>query len=116
MVTGNQGKLFNELMAPVDMTYAGNIAWPTGSATVGVTAPSDAVRTIDPLLAPDGPVHRIGAGSPAIDTGTDGYAFVTDDMDGQARIGVVDVGADERSSSAVTRAPLSATDVGPSAA
>ncbi|AUH45140.1 hypothetical protein CXR04_25600 [Streptomyces sp. CMB-StM0423] len=116
VVTGGSGKLFNELKAPVDMTYAGNIAWPTGSATIGVTVPSGAVRAVDPLLAPDGPVHRIGAGSPAIDAGTDDHAFVTDDMDGQARTGAVDVGADERASSAVTRAPLTAADVGPGSA
>jgi poly(beta-D-mannuronate) lyase len=115
VVTGSQGKLFNEVKKPVNMSYAGNIAWPTGSASVGVTVPSGAIKVIDPLLAPDGPVHRIGAGSPAIDTGTDSSAFVTDDMDGQARTGVVDVGADERSASAVTRAPLGATDVGPGA-
>ncbi|WP_407564614.1 chondroitinase-B domain-containing protein [Streptomyces sp. 184] len=113
VVTGSRGKLFNELMEPVDMTYAGNIAWPTGSATVGVSVPSDAVRAADPLLAPDGQVHRIAAGSPAIDNGTGGHTYVTDDMDGQARTGAADTGADERSSSAVTRAPLTAADVGP---
>ncbi|GAA2109906.1 chondroitinase-B domain-containing protein [Streptomyces synnematoformans] len=116
VVAGDRGKLINELMTPEDMAYAGNIAWPTGSATVGVDEPSDAVRTVDPLLSPDGPLHRIGAGSPAIDGGTGGYGFVTDDMDGQPRTGVVDAGADERSSSAVTRAPLTASDVGPGAA
>ncbi len=115
VVTGDRGKLFNELMEPVDMTYAGNIAWPTGSATVGVDAPPDAVRAADPLLAPDGPVQRIGAGSPAIDAGSGGHPFVTDDMDGQARSGAVDAGADERSASAATRAPLTAADVGPGA-
>ncbi|MEV0226009.1 chondroitinase-B domain-containing protein [Streptomyces sp. NPDC050704] len=116
VVTGSRGKLLNEVKKPVDMTYAGNIAWPTGSATVGVSVPSDSVRAVDPLLASDGSLYRIGAGSPAIDTGTGDHAFVTDDMDGQARTGVVDVGADERSSSAVTRTPLSASDVGPSTA
>jgi hypothetical protein len=109
LVTGSQGKLFNELKAPVNLTYAGNIAWPTGSATVGVTG----VRTANLLLTDDGPVHRLDAGSPAIDAGTGSHSFVTDDMDGQARVAGADVGADERSSSAVTRSPLTATDVGP---
>ena len=113
VITGSRGKLLNEVKKPVDMTYAGNIAWPTGSATVGVSVPSGSVRAVDPLLASDGSLYRIGAGSPAIDTGTGGHAFVTDDMDGQARIGGVDAGADERSSSTVTRAPLSATTSDP---
>jgi hypothetical protein len=111
VVTGSQGKLFNEVKAPVNMTYAGNIAWPTGSATVG----AGGARTVDPLLTADGLVRRLGAGSPAIDTATGGYPFVTDDMDGQARAGGADVGADERSSATVTRGPLTAGDVGPDA-
>ncbi|WP_083752476.1 chondroitinase-B domain-containing protein [Saccharothrix sp. ALI-22-I] len=113
VVVGSQGKLFNELKAPVNATYTGNIAWPTGSATVGVAKPSAAVRAVDPLLVRDGALHRIGAGSPAIDTATGGYAFVIDDMDGQARAGGVDAGADERSSAPVARGALGATDVGP---
>jgi hypothetical protein len=113
VVSGSQGKLFNELKAPVNLTYAGNIAWPTGSATVGVTS---GVRAADPLLTRDGSVHRLGVGSPAIDAGTGGRAFVTDDMDGQARVAGIDAGADEYSSSERTRGPLTATDVGPAAA
>ncbi|MBE1461632.1 chondroitinase-B domain-containing protein [Kibdelosporangium phytohabitans] len=116
VVTGGQGKLFNEVKAPVNLTYAGNIAWPTGTASVGVTRPVTAVRTADPLLIPDGAVRRIGAGSPAIDAGNGCHTFVTHDMDGQARIGEVDAGADERSSSPVTRRPLTVADVGPAAA
>jgi hypothetical protein len=112
VVTGSQGKLFNELKTPVNLTYAGNIAWPTGSASVGVNG----VRTIDPLLANDGSVMRLGAGSPAVDAGAGDYPFVTEDMDGQARIGGADAGADERSSSATTHSLLTATDVGPDAA
>ncbi|MBB5957242.1 hypothetical protein FHS29_003835 [Saccharothrix tamanrassetensis] len=115
VVTGSQGKLINERKTPVNATYAGNIAWPTGSATVGVAKPTAAVRVVDPLLARAGQVHRIGAGSPAVDTGTGAHAFVTDDMDGQARTGGVDVGADERSSAPATRSPLNAADVGPDA-
>lgn len=113
VVTGSDGKLFNELKVPVNSTYAGNIAWPTGSATVGVTRPAEAIRVVDPLLGRRGPVHRIGAGSPAVDTGTGRYAFVTDDVDGQRRAGVPDVGADERSPGPILRRPLRPIDVGP---
>ncbi|MCP2169521.1 chondroitinase-B domain-containing protein [Goodfellowiella coeruleoviolacea] len=116
VVTGGSGKLFNEIKAPVNLGYAGNIAWPTGSATVGVSKPTGAIRTVDPLLVREGSVYRIGPRSPAIDAGTGGHPFLTDDMDGQARAGGTDVGADELSSAAVTRGPLSATDVGPAAA
>ncbi|WP_234320141.1 chondroitinase-B domain-containing protein [Streptomyces sp. SBT349] len=116
VVTGSRGELFSELMSPVNLTYAGNIAWPTGSATIGVSEPSSAIMAIDPLLALDGLVHRIGADSPAVDAGTGGHPFVTDDMDGHARTGTADVGADEYTSAPATRGPLGAADVGPGAA
>ncbi|MBB5801871.1 hypothetical protein F4560_001639 [Saccharothrix ecbatanensis] len=116
VVVGSRGKLFNELKTPVNATYAGNIGWPTGTATIGAAKPSGAIRVVDPLLAPDGAVHRLGAAGPAIDTAAAGYPFVTDDMDGQARTGVADVGADEQSSAAVTRGPLGSADVGPNSA
>lgn len=115
VVTGGNGKLFNHLKEPVNLSYKGNLAWPTGSATVGVDAPEDAIKVADPLLAKDGALYRIGDGSPAIDGGTGGFDFVTDDMDGQARAGVADVGADERSSEPVARGPLGPEDVGPDA-
>ena len=115
VVTGAQGKLVNEVKPPVNLTYAGNIAWPTATATVGVTASAEAIRVVDPLLCRQGPVHRLRAGSPAIDTGTGRHAFVTDDFDGQPRAGVADVGADERSRAAVVRGPLHPAEVGPDA-
>ncbi|MDG4766798.1 chondroitinase-B domain-containing protein [Solwaraspora sp. WMMD406] len=89
LVVGGQGKLFNELRTPVNMTYAGNIGWVTGSASVGVP---EGVRVVDPLLSAQGEVYRIAPGSPAADTATGAYAFVTEDMDGQPRSGVPDVG------------------------
>ncbi|WP_020674152.1 chondroitinase-B domain-containing protein [Amycolatopsis nigrescens] len=115
VVAGSQGKLFNELKAPVKHTYAGNIAWPTGSAAVGVDVPAEAIGVVDPLLTKDGSLYRIGEHSPAIDAGAGEYEFVTDDMDGQARVNVADVGADERSTADITRRPLTPADVGPDA-
>lgn len=111
VVTGAQGKLFNQLKTPVNLTYAGNIGWPTGAATLGVTVPTSAIRVADPLLSDQGTVYRIAAGSPAIDAATGSYPYVTDDMDGQPRSSS-DVGADERSTATTTRAPLTASEVG----
>ena len=39
--------------------------------------------------------------------------LITTDMDGQARIGIYDVGADEVSAATIVRRPLTAADVGP---
>jgi len=115
VVVGSQGKLFAEHKPPVNLTYSGNIAHPTGSATVGVNQPASAIRVVNPKLVDQGAVYRLDAGSPAIDAGTGSYSYVSDDMDGQPRSGTRDVGADERSSAAVTRRPLTAADVGISA-
>lgn len=109
VVVGTQGKLFNELKAPKNMTYAGNVGWPTGSATVGITT---GVRTVDPLLTKQNEVYRLGTGSPAANTASGVYTFLTEDMDGQPRTGTADVGADELSNAAVARKPLNPTDVG----
>jgi hypothetical protein len=101
IVTGGQGVLFNEVLTPVNTRYAGNLAYPTGSATVGVAG----IRVADPRLT-DG---HLAAGSPAIDTATGGFPFVSTDVDGQRRA-TPDVGADERSDGPVTRRPLTAAD------
>ncbi|WP_410813906.1 chondroitinase-B domain-containing protein [Micromonospora sp. 067-2] len=109
IVVGSQGKLVNEVKAPKNMTYAGNIAWPTGSATAGVTG---GVTVVNPLLTAQGEVRRIGSGSPAVNASAGSYAFVTDDMDGQTRTGTADVGADELSGAPVVRGPLLPAGVG----
>ncbi|NLU79212.1 lyase [Micromonospora sp. HNM0581] len=109
IIVGAHGTLVNELRTPRNMTYAGNIAWPTGAANVGKTV---GVRTVDPLLTRQGEVYRIAPGSPAVDTATGSYPFLTQDMDGQLRSATADVGADELSGAAVGRRPLTAADVG----
>jgi poly(beta-D-mannuronate) lyase len=115
VVVGSEGKLFNELMEPESMTYSRNIAWPIESAAIGVDQPDSAILEADPLLSFDGSLYRLGADSPAIDAGTGGHDVVTDDMDGQARAGAADVGADELSSAEATRGLLSPDEVGPEA-
>ncbi len=54
------------------------------------------------------------AGSPAIDAAAGDYlASFSDDMDGQPRVGMFDIGADEFSLASIVRKPLQAGDVGP---
>jgi poly(beta-D-mannuronate) lyase len=74
--------------------WSSNIIWQTAGAGA---MPAGTYDEIDPLLAPDAfGVFRPQTGSPAIDTATGDYPAVTVDMDGQARIGQKDRGADER--------------------
>jgi hypothetical protein len=70
---------------------------------------------IDPQLslATDG-LYRPATNSPAIDAALGTFTNVVDDMDGQPRLGLFDVGADELSNDPVVRRPLLPGDVGPS--
>jgi len=67
---------------------------------------------VDPLLAvsSDG-LFRPSTGSPAIDAAPSSTLFLND-MDGQPRDGLFDIGADEASGAQITRIPLTANDVG----
>jgi len=100
---GNQG---------TGWTWGGNIAF---GGSLGPVAGNPGVSVVDPQLAlgADG-LWRPGAASPAINGGSGDYSsLITTDMDGQARIGIYDVGADEFSAASIVRKPLTAADVGP---
>ncbi|MFJ5711786.1 MULTISPECIES: polysaccharide lyase 6 family protein [unclassified Streptomyces] len=103
-----------DLAAAPGFTWQGNILW--GSAADG-TIPSGGFRRVDPLLRKDADgVHRLTAGSPAVDAATYASLGVAEDADGHARTGARDVGADEYSTLAPVRRPLTTADVGPNAA
>ncbi|MFD2612283.1 chondroitinase-B domain-containing protein [Paenibacillus gansuensis] len=115
VIKGSAGKLINEYKAPVNMLYEGNIAFPTGTAAVGITATSSQVRQVDPLLSTVDELQKLSAGSPAINASSGTYTYITDDMDGHVRSGGADTGADEYSTAAVSRVPLNGASVGTNA-
>ena len=53
--------------------------------------------------------------SPAIDAAVDVFPAIDDDVFGRTRIGQRDIGAEEYSSEALRRRPLTSADVGPDA-
>ena len=89
-----------------NITFGGSLGPKSGDSGITVT---------DPELQLDANgLWRLGSMSPAINASVGDYSSLfTDDMDGQARIGVFDVGADEYSVASIVRKPLSAADVGP---
>ena len=93
-------------------TWQGNIAF---GGSLGPVAGNPGVSVVDPQLQFGGDgLWRPGPASPAIDGGAGDYsALIATDMDGQARIGIYDVGADEVSAASIVRRPLVAEDVGP---
>ncbi len=126
---GDGGKPYQ----PDTVTIADNIVVGTGSSTrivggahltwqgnilSGVTAgamPAGGYRSVNPRLVLDAGVYRLSAGSPAIGAALGTYPQVVQDMDGQARSGAKDVGADQYAASGTTHKPLTGADVGPSA-
>jgi hypothetical protein len=96
----------------VNVTYEGNILW--GTAEAGAM-PASGYARVDPKLVRDGDgIYHLAASSPAIDAAMGSYTLA-DDLDGQSRSGAKDVGADEASTTTVTRRPLGPSDVGPQA-
>ena len=89
--------------------WTDNIAF---GASLGISSRSG-LQTVNPqmTLATNG-LWRPGSSSPAINGGTN-LSSVTIDMDGQARTGTYDIGADEASTAAITLFPLTIDDVGP---
>ena len=93
-------------------TWEGNIAY---GQSLGPKSGAAGISTANPQLVQgsDG-LWRPAPTSPAVDGGSGDYSGVlTDDMDGQARVGIYDVGADEFSAATIVRAPLAPGDVGP---
>ncbi|MFC9730419.1 chondroitinase-B domain-containing protein [Streptomyces roseolus] len=102
-----------DLDSATGFVWQGNILW--GSAANG-TIPSAGFRRVDPLLRKDADgVHRLTAGSPAVDAATLTSLALAEDADGHARGAARDVGADEYSTLAPVRRPLTTADVGPNA-
>lgn len=112
LITGNTGQLIKYRTAPITPVYTGNIAFPTGTATIGITATEAEFRNVNPLLVTENSLQKLGAGSPAIDASVNNYAYLTEDFEGQLRDALKDVGADEFGSSSLPRVPLTSVNAG----
>lgn len=113
IVKNSTGTLYNEAVTS-NTTFQGNIGY-------GSTLSNNAARTsaqingTNPLFTTVNGLQKLSATSPAINAAVGSYAFVTTDMDGEARI-ASDVGADERSAATTfANRPLTAAEVGPAA-
>ncbi|MBB5936503.1 polysaccharide lyase 6 family protein [Streptomyces zagrosensis] len=113
LLVGDAGSLV-AMQKTTGFTWQGNILW--GAASNG-TIPSSGHTRANPLLrkGSDG-IHRLSAGSPAIGAATLRSQAVADDIDGHARGDKRDVGADQYTTLAPVRGPLTPADVGPNAA
>ncbi|MBO1330454.1 polysaccharide lyase 6 family protein [Streptomyces sp. VRA16 Mangrove soil] len=112
LLVGDAGSLV-AMGATTRFTWQSNLLW--GAAADG-NIPAGGFTRADPRLAQgtDG-VMRLTAASPAIGAATLADAPVTDDIDGDPRGSVRDIGADEYATTAALRHPLTTADVGPNA-
>jgi len=95
---------------PVNMTWQGNIFY---GASLGITQPQGiTIASPQMALSADG-LWRPAASSPALDAAAGSFPYVSIDIDGQARTGQLDIGADEISAASVVLRPLTRKDVGP---
>jgi Chondroitinase B len=108
VLVGGPGKLVT-VRKGTHNHWQGNIVW----GGWGGDMPASGFRSVDPALAIAGGLHRLRAGSPAVDAAAGSYPQVTADFDRQSRSGPKDAGADEHVPTAAPRRPLSPTDVGP---
>jgi uncharacterized protein YjdB len=115
IIKGTSSKLIYNRVAPKNAVIEGNIIYGNTTDDLG-----SGVTQIDPLLVKSGDeeVYRPAENSPAIGAAVavEGLDFIKEDMDGQARLGLLDVGADQSSEDVIVHRPLTAEDVGPAAA
>jgi hypothetical protein len=95
---------------PLNLAWEGNIMF--GSA-LGISQPAG-ITVADPKLdlASDG-LWRPASNSPVRGAAVGSFPFVTNDIDGQPRAGLLDAGCDQLSAAPVMSMPLTAADVGP---
>jgi len=111
IIANTKGALFT-VTKQSNCTFEGNIAYVSGSATMGSTFTDAQVWNTNPLLALANGLYRISSGSPAINYAKGSYSYVTTDMDGQARA-TTDTGADESSAASITKMPMTTSSTGP---
>lgn len=117
LVVGSQKDLIEIINEPTNFTWSGNIMFPEGEFGIGMEAETQEINIIDPLLTNMNidSLWLLSETSPAIDAALVDYLNISQDVQGQPRSGVNDVGADEYSVSTVYRRPLTVEDVGPDA-
>ncbi|GAA0610080.1 lyase precursor [Kribbella sandramycini] len=109
LLIGDAGKTLVSMPFQQGITWAGNLLW--GAAANG-NIPAAGFTRQDPRLTTTG-IRHLTAASPAINAAARTYSNVTQDLDGHPRTGRADIGADEYSTAAPLRRPLTAADVGP---
>jgi poly(beta-D-mannuronate) lyase len=119
IVTSSTNSLINyvEGNSTGAMTWANNVFYPTGSATLtsnSTTFSASQIEVTDPKLTKTGSLWKATVQTPTKASGKSGFTL-DKDMDGQTRPTVSSVGADNYSQADVIIFPLKPVNVGPNA-
>jgi len=110
IVNNSTGTLYNEVKTS-NTTFQGNIGF--GSTLNNRSRTSAEIANVNPAFTTVNGLQKLSSTSPAINASAGTYSYVTEDMDGQTRSGVDDVGSDEYSTSTIINQPLTTANVGP---
>ncbi|MCF8261874.1 MAG: T9SS type A sorting domain-containing protein [Melioribacteraceae bacterium] len=113
LVVGGKANLIKIFNTPANFTWEGNLMFPQNGFAVGMTASESEIMVVDPLLTFEDSLWILSPTSPAIDAATSNNSVIADDIQGQLRTGISDIGADEFSSAKIKRKPLYSYNVGP---
>lgn len=113
LVEGNRADLIEVINTPTNFIWDNNIMNPKDGFGIGIEVTESEIKVADPLLEFVDSLWLLSAASPAIDGTVTNHLNIIEDIQGQARSGILDVGADEYSNSEIKRSPLTLSDVGP---
>lgn len=103
-------KIITQEDAPINLTWEGNIMQ---GSSLGIPQPAGITLADPKLFLANDSLWRPDSASPVIGAAAGSYSFIIDDMDGQARGSMKDVGADQVSLESILRRPMTADDVMP---
>jgi poly(beta-D-mannuronate) lyase len=105
----NTTNLLTYVTEPINFTYQNNYVWGGNYSTV-----AEGFVEADPLMVmAEDSLWRPQQNSPLINSAEGDYYFVIDDIDGQVRDSLKDVGADEYSVAEIIRTPVTPESSGP---
>lgn len=128
IVVGNTTPLVKSFSSAslAGVTFSNNIMYPTGTASIGISATNAEIINTDPKLLkpacsgagcalnPAAQIWRLASNSPAIDAATGNFNYVTGDFEQQTRIGSKDIGAHEyNGAKTISTSALTETYAGP---
>ncbi|MCW8849757.1 MAG: T9SS type A sorting domain-containing protein [Melioribacteraceae bacterium] len=112
IVVARENEIIKILTDPINTAWQNNLFYTTQTAVLGYNLDTNTYWNEDPFLEKDLFFKQTSV-SPTIDKDSAQFVFLIDDIEGQIRRGLMDIGADEYSTDDILYKPLTPEDVGP---